>query len=148
MNNKKISKFEKEIKNMSEPEKEFFINSIGYRVRKLRLEHGFSQLDLAKKAGAASYQNIQNVEKNIVKIPLFIDGLAKALGASIDYLITGEENPKNVNQISFFSVDSLIKHDLDSDYHLVKIKKDELLFVPQGVEILGKVDNVFIGHTN
>jgi transcriptional regulator with XRE-family HTH domain len=143
MNNKKISKFEKEIKNMSEPEKELFINSIGYRVRKLRLEHGFSQLVLAKKAGATSYQSIQNVEKNIVKIPLFIDGLAKALGASIDYLINGEGNP-----ISFFSVDSLIKYDLNSDYHLVKIKKDELLCVPQGVEILGKVDNVFIGHKN
>ena len=148
MNNKKISKFEKEIQNMSEPKKERYINSIGYRVRKLRLEHGFSQLDLAEKAGAVSHQNIQSVEKNKVKIPLFIDGLAKALGASIDYLITGEENPKNVNQISFFSVESVIKYDLNSDYHLVKIKKDEQLFVPQGVEILGKVDKVFIGHTN
>ena len=144
MNNKKISKFEKKIKNMSEPEKELFINSIGYRVRKLRLEHGFSQLDLAKKAGAASYQSIQNVEKNIVKIPHFIKGLAKVLGTSTDYLITGEGNPKNVNQISFFSVDSLIKYDLNSDYHLVKIKKDGQLFVPQGVEILGKVDKVFL----
>ena len=106
MNNKKISKIEKKIEketiNMSESEKELFFKSIGYRVLKLRLEHGFSQLNLAKKAGAASYQSIQNVEKNKVKIPRFIDELAKALGASTDYLINGEGNPKNVNQISFF----------------------------------------------
>ena len=98
-----------------------------------------------------TYQNIQFCESGKIKMPRYINELAESLGTSIEYLVKGEAKPNVVRlqqHISIVSVDSPIKPDSNFDYHLVKIEKGQKLFVPQGTEVVGKVNKVFIGHTN
>ena len=124
--------------------------SLGTRVRALRLELGWTQTDLANMAGV-TYQNIQFCESGKIKMPRYINELAESLGTSIEYLVKGEAKPNVVRlqqHISIVSVDSPIKPDSNFEYHLVKIEKGQKLFVPQGTEVVGKVNKVFIGHTN
>ena len=150
LNAKVARKIDKKVKDMNEAEKEIYLNSLGYRIFKKRLERGWSQPDLANMAGV-TYQNIQFAEDNKVKMPRYIRELSESLGTSIEYLINGEEEPNVVRleqHVSIVSVDTPIKPDTNSDYHLVKIKKGEPLFVPKGAEIVGQVNKVFIGHTN
>jgi DNA-binding XRE family transcriptional regulator len=125
-------------------------NSLGYRVKMLRKEKGWSQTDLANMADV-TYQNIQFCENNKIKMPRYIKELAESLGTSIEYLVSGETEPNviRINQhISIVSVDTPVKPDPNFDYHLVKIEKGQPLFVPKGAEIVGQVNKVFIGHSN
>jgi transcriptional regulator with XRE-family HTH domain len=124
--------------------------SLGQRVRDLRNKKGWTQTDLANMAGV-TYQNIQFCENDKIKMPRYIKELAESLGTSIEYLVKGEEEPNVVHiqqHISIVSVDTPVKPDPNYDYHLVKIKKNEPLFVPKGAEIVGQVNKVFVGHTN
>jgi transcriptional regulator with XRE-family HTH domain len=125
-------------------------SSLGQRVRDLRNKKGWTQTDLANMAGV-TYQNIQFCENDKIKMPRYINELAESLGTSIEYLVKGEEEPNVVHiqqHISIVSVDTPVKPDPNYDYHLVKIKKNEPLFVPKGAEIVGQVNKVFVGHTN
>ena len=125
-------------------------SSLGQRVRDLRNAKGWTQTDLANMAGV-TYQNIQFCENDKIKMPRYIKELAESLGTSIEYLVKGEEQPNVVHiqqHISIVSVDNPVKPDPNYDYHLVKIKKNEPLFVPKGAEIVGQVNKVFVGHTN
>ena len=125
-------------------------NSLGYRVKMLRKEKGWSQTDLANMADV-TYQNIQFCENNKIKMPRYIKELAESLGTSIEYLVSGETEPNviRINQhISIVSVDTPVKPDPNFDYHLVKIEKGQPVFVPKGAEIVGQVNKVFIGHSN
>ena len=149
-NNKIQSKIDKKVKNMTDLEKEIYLNSLGGRIFLKRIAKDWSQPDLANMAGV-TYQNIQFAEDNKVKMPRYIRELSESLGTSIEYLINGEEEPNVVRleqHVSIVSVDTPIKPDTNSDYHLVKIKKGEPLFVPKGAEIVGQVNKIFIGHTN
>ena len=125
-------------------------SSLGQRVRDLRNAKGWTQTDLANMAGV-TYQNIQFCENDKIKMPRYIKELAESLGTSIEYLVKGEEQPNVVHiqqHISIVSVDNPVKPDPNYDYNLVKVKKGEPLFVPKGAEIVGKVNKVFVGHTN
>ncbi len=125
-------------------------SSLGQRVRDLRNAKGWTQTDLANMAGV-TYQNIQFCENDKIKMPRYIKELAESLGTSIEYLVKGEEQPNVVHiqqHISIVSVDNPVKPDPNYDYHLVKVKKGEPLFVPNGAEIVGQVNKVFVGHTN
>jgi transcriptional regulator with XRE-family HTH domain len=125
-------------------------SSLGQRVRDLRNKKGWTQTDLANMAGV-TYQNIQFCENDKIKMPRYIKELAESLGTSIEYLVKGEEEPNVIHiqqHISIVSVDTPVKPDPNYDYHLVKIKKNEPLFVPKGAEIVGQVNKVFVGHTN
>ena len=125
-------------------------SSLGQRVRELRNKKGWTQTDLANMAGV-TYQNIQFCENDKIKMPRYINELAEYLGTSIEYLVKGEEEPNVIHiqqHISIVSVDTPVKPDPNYDYHLVKIKKNEPLFVPKGAEIVGQVNKVFVGHTN
>ena len=125
-------------------------SSLGQRVRDLRNAKGWTQTDLANMAGV-TYQNIQFCENDKIKMPRYIKELAESLGTSIEYLVKGEEQPNVVHiqqHISIVSVDNPVKPDPNYDYHLVKVKKGEPLFVPKGAEIVGQVNKVFVGHTN
>ena len=124
--------------------------TLGQRVRDLRNAKGWTQTDLANMAGV-TYQNIQFCENDKIKMPRYIKELAESLGTSIEYLVKGEEQPNVVHiqqHISIVSVDNPVKPDPNYDYHLVKVKKGEPLFVPKGAEIVGQVNKVFVGHTN
>jgi len=126
------------------------LNTLGQRVKDLRNSKGWTQTDLANMAGV-TYQNIQFCENNKIKMPRYIKELAESLGTSIEYLVKGEEEPNVIHiqqHISIVSVDTPVKPDPNFDYHLVKIKKNESLFVPKGAEIVGQVNKVFVGHTN
>ena len=143
-------KINKKVQDMNDLEKNIYLNSLGFRIFFKRLERGWSQPDLANMAGV-TYQNIQFAEDNKVKMPRYIRELAESLDTSIEYLINGEEEPNVVRleqHISIVSVDTPVKPDPNYDYHLVKIKKNEPLFVPKGAEIVGQVNKVFVGHTN
>ena len=143
-------KIEKRCKEMTESEKNDFLNSLGGRIFMLRINKDWSQPDLANAAGV-TYQNIQFAEKNVVGMPRYIKELSEALDTSIEYLVNGETEPNVVRlqqHISIVSVDQPIKPDANFEYHLVKIEKGQKLFVPQGTEVVGKVNKVFIGHTN
>jgi len=125
-------------------------SSLGQRVRDLRNAKGWTQTDLANMAGV-TYQNIQFCENDKIKMPRYIKELAESLGTSIEYLVKGEEQPNVVHiqqHISIVSVDNPVKPDPNYDYHLVKVKKGEPLFVPKEAEIVGQVNKVFVGHTN
>ena len=125
-------------------------SSLGQRVRDLRNAKGWTQTDLANMAGV-TYQNIQFCENDKIKMPRYIKELAESLGTSIEYLVKGEEQPNVVHiqqHISIVSVDNPVKPDPNYDYHLVKVKKGEPLFVPKGAEIVGQVNKVFVCHTN
>lgn len=125
-------------------------SSLGQRVRDLRNAKGWTQTDLANMAGV-TYQNIQFCENDKIKMPRYIKELAESLGTSIEYLVKGEEQPNVIHiqqHISIVSVDNPVKPDPNYDYHLVKVKKGEPLFVPKGAEIVGQVNKVFVGHTN
>jgi len=117
-------------------------SSLGQRVRDLRNAKGWTQTDLANMAGV-TYQNIQFCENDKIKMPRYIKELAESLGTSIEYLVKGEEQPNVVHiqqHISIVSVDNPVKPDPNYDYHLVKVKKGEPLFVPKGAEIVGQVN--------
>jgi len=125
-------------------------STLGQRVKDLRNAKGWTQTDLANMAGV-TYQNIQFCENDKIKMPRYIKELAESLGTSIEYLVKGEEQPNVVHiqqHISIVSVDNPVKPDPNYDYHLVKVKKGEPLFVPKGAEIVGQVNKVFVGHTN
>lgn len=125
-------------------------SSLGQRVKDLRNAKGWTQTDLANMAGV-TYQNIQFCESDKIKMPRYIKELAESLGTSIEYLVKGEEQPNVVHiqqHISIVSIDNPVKPDPNFDYHLVKVKKGEPLFVPKGAEIVGQVNKVFVGHTN
>lgn len=63
------------------------------RIRKLRLEHGMSQEDLAKKVGYKGRSMIARVESGQVDISQSkVKAFAAALDTTIDYLMDGREN--------------------------------------------------------
>jgi transcriptional regulator with XRE-family HTH domain len=145
MIDKKIAK-----KNVREPKKEIDPNTLGGRVRWMRKSKGWSQTDLANMCGV-TYQNIQNCEMNAIKMPRYIKEIANALDTSIEYLVKGETQPNVVHvpeNITLVSADTPIKPDSDADYYVVKVKKNKQLFLPSGAEKVGKVNKVFIGHSN
>ncbi|KAF0138383.1 MAG: SOS-response transcriptional repressor [Rhodospirillaceae bacterium] len=63
--------------------------SIGERVKKLRLERGFSQNVLAEACGCTQ-SNIANLENGRTGLPRYIRELAKVLEVSPEWLQTGE----------------------------------------------------------
>ena len=126
------------------------VNTLGQRVKLLRKQKGWTQADLATEAGV-TYQNIQHCEHDKIAMPRYIKELADALGTSIQYLVDGEVEPNVVRihqHISILSIDTPIKPEKDCDFYVVKVLKDEKLFVPQGAEIVGQVNKIFVGHNN
>tara|TARA_R100001530_G_scaffold105452_1_gene73607 strand:- start:67 stop:528 length:462 start_codon:yes stop_codon:yes gene_type:complete len=122
---------------------------LGDRVKWKRKAMGYSQPDLAKLCDVST-SNINNIERHLVGLPRYIKRLADVLDTSIEYLVNGQTDPSVVHiaqHISLLSVDTPIKPELkDFDYHIVKIKKGQQLFVPKEVDVIGKVEEIFIGH--
>lgn len=67
-------------------------NSLGSRVRRLRLEKGWSQSDLAGRLPDVRQQSIDQLEQDKVVRPRFLPELAKILGTTPEWLLSGEGN--------------------------------------------------------
>jgi len=122
--------------------------TLGQRVKWMRKTKGWSQTDLANKCGI-TYQNIQNVEKGRVQMPQYIQSLATALETTIEYLIKGEVEPNVVRlpeTYSLVSLSSPIMPDKNVEYYVVKINKEDQLFLPDNAEKVSKVQRIFISH--
>jgi len=63
--------------------------SMGERVRRLRLEKGWSQSELATRLPEVKQQSIDQLEQGKVRRPRYLPELAKALGSSAQWLLTG-----------------------------------------------------------
>jgi len=126
------------------------VKTLGERVKLLRKDKGLTQSELAGLAGV-TYQNIQFCESGRIKVPRYIKELADALGTSVQYLLDGELEPNVVRiqqHISLVAVDTPVTPDLKSDFYLVKIKKNDRLYLPEGATTIGKVNKIFSGHSN
>ena len=122
--------------------------TIGERVKWMRKAKGWSQTNLANLCGV-TYQNIQNVEMGRISMPRYIQDLATALETTVEYLIKGEEEPNVVRLPETYSLVSLsnpIMPDKDVEYYVVKIKKEDQLFLPDNAEKVSKVQRIFISH--
>lgn len=72
--------------------------TIGEKVKKLRIEQGLTQKELAEKCGYGSLSAINKIELGLSTPPLAsVEQLAKALGVSPAYL-TGWEYYDNTNE--------------------------------------------------
>lgn len=70
---------------------------INEKIRKLRLDCGMTQAELAKAIGYTSGSAITLIEKGQRDIPQRkISSFAKALGVSSEYLVSGEDDKKEV----------------------------------------------------
>ncbi len=63
---------------------------LGQRVREMREKKGWSQNDLAARLPGVRQQSIDQLERGHVKRPRFLPELADALGAPLQWLLTGE----------------------------------------------------------
>ncbi len=72
--------------------------SLGDRIKERRLELGWTQDVLAEKAGISKgfLSDVENSKRNISADTLL--DLAKVLGLSLDYLMTGEDDEKKVRE--------------------------------------------------
>ncbi len=63
-------------------------HNLGQNIKKLRLKHGLSQDELARKAGIP-YTTLTKVETSVIKKPsvFIVAKLAKTLGVSIENLL-------------------------------------------------------------
>ncbi len=71
------------------------MDTTGNRIKKLRIEHGLSQEDLAKKLGYSHKSAINKIELNINGVPASkIVLLSKIFGVSISYLLCDDVSPE------------------------------------------------------
>jgi transcriptional regulator with XRE-family HTH domain len=78
---------------MSQPDNEVIAPGLGKRLTELREARGFTQRQLAEKAGlsAAFLSEVENGKRNLSSGKLL--RLADELGGSLDYLMRGEQAP-------------------------------------------------------
>src|SRR5688572_13622788 len=69
------------------------LKAIGQRVLTKRKEKGWTQSELADRAGLKA-QTVSNVERGVQAPKNSLLGLAKALGESTDYILEGQEHER------------------------------------------------------
>lgn len=85
---------------------------IGERVKKYRLDKGFSLSELAERAGVAkSY--LSSIERNIQSNPSiqFLEKISSVLGVSLEDLLSEEQNDENELDSSWIE---LVREAMDS----------------------------------
>ena len=118
------------------------------RLKKLRKSKGLSQTAVGNMVGVA-WQNIQNIETGKVVRPRYINELAEALETSVGFLTNGQEKPEVVKikeHVSMVGVDTAVVPEKDCDFFIIKIKKEEKLFLAENCELVGKVNRIFVSH--
>ncbi|SFF68251.1 Helix-turn-helix [Clostridium cadaveris] len=100
------------------------INSIGENIRKIRIEKGLTQKELAKKSGVSlSALNKYEREDRIPKIDA-IEKISEALNIQIDYLLGKTEFKKFDSQIMLDDIKHLIEKTDNSDEEFSKLVRN------------------------
>jgi len=123
-------------------------NTLGSRIEWKMKALGFSQRQLAKECDVPK-SSINNAIKNKVKMPSYLKKLAEVLETNVNYLLTGEIDPTVVHipvNTSLLACDTPVRPNNDVDYHIVSIKAGERLYTPNGVEHIGIISDIYIGH--
>lgn len=102
--------------------------TIGERIKQKRLEMGYSQDELAKRAGYKSRSSINKIELSRDLPTNKIEIVAKALECSPSYLMGWEEIEENTNlDIALSNMDKRIKEYALKLNELQKEKQDQII---------------------
>jgi len=120
------------------------MSELATRVKKLRLEQGLSQTQLADKLGI-NYMNIANIETGRVTNPRYLSQLAEELLTTTSYLLDGKATNKVQIEkpVHIVSITDEIKHDPNKDYWVVEIDKGEKLFLTDDAKQVSKIKKIF-----
>ncbi len=82
-----------------------YLQSMGLKIKDLRIKKGYTQDELAQKMGYISRSTINKIEKGLVDMPQSkLQKIAQVLDTTIFYLIGLNDNPNgNKNKISIIS---------------------------------------------
>jgi transcriptional regulator with XRE-family HTH domain len=139
---------EKQIHEIMPKEKDTKHNTMGSRIEWKMKALGLNQRQLGQVCDVPK-SSINNAIKDKVKMPSYIKKLAEVLETNVNYLLTGEIDPTVVHvpaNTSLLACDTPVRPNDDVDYHIVSIKKGERLYTPKGVEHIGIISDVYIGH--
>jgi transcriptional regulator with XRE-family HTH domain len=139
---------EKQIHEIMPKKKDTKHNTIGDRIEWKMKTLGLKQKDLAKMCDVPT-SSINNAIRNIVAMPRYIKKIAEVLDTSVEYLVNGEIDPTVVHipaNTSLLACDTPVRPDDNVEYHIVSIKKGDRLYTPKGVEHIGTISDVYIGH--
>jgi len=119
---------------------------IGIRVKKLMDEKGLKQQQLGDLIGGVSHQSIHNLcSGKIRKAPRYVDKLAKVLGVTVDYLMSGELAPyQKTEQIhELLATDRPTNFDFTESIWVVSVPVGEELIVPAHAKIHARIIKKF-----
>jgi len=120
------------------------MSNLATRVKKLRLEKGFSQTQLADKLGI-SYMNIANIETNRVTNPRYLSQLAEELETTTSFLLDGKATNKvQVEKpVHIVTLTEAIVRDPNKDYWVVEVDKKEKLFLTDDAKQISQIKQIF-----
>ena len=120
------------------------MEKLGDRVKKLRLDMGLTQAQVADILGK-SYVNIANVESNRVTNPRYLSALAKTLNTTASFLVDGVTTNKVVvnTPVHMVAVDKEITIDPTKKLYIVEVDKKDKLFLTGSAKTVGKVKKIY-----
>jgi|TARA_R110000787_G_scaffold60712_2_gene137693 transcriptional regulator with XRE-family HTH domain len=122
------------------------VETIGDRVKALRLAKGLKQRELAALIGNLSFQNIGNLEQNKIKTaPRYINELAKVLGVTVDYLQRGQTHHYQVNDEihDLLATDRPVDLDFNQSIWVVSVPEGVELTLPAKATVNGRIIKKF-----
>jgi transcriptional regulator with XRE-family HTH domain len=87
-------------------------HGIGARVRQLREERGWSQVELASHLPGVKQQSVDQLEQGKVSRPRFLPELATAFSTSVQWLLTGEGAKNQKKTLSDTALDIELLRDV------------------------------------
>jgi transcriptional regulator with XRE-family HTH domain len=115
---------------------------IGIRVKKLMDDKGLKQQQLGDLIGGVSHQSIHNLTSGkIHKAPRYVDKLAKVLGVTVDYLMSGETAPyQTVEQThDLLATDRPTEIDFNDSVWVISVPVGEELILPAHTKMHARV---------
>jgi len=119
---------------------------IGDRVKKLMQAKGLKQQELGDLIGGVSHQSIYNLTSGKVrKAPRYVDKLAKVLGVSVDFLMTGETaRYQTTDQVhELLATDRPTDIDFSESVWVVTVPVGEELILPAHAKIQARIIKKF-----
>ncbi|MBO6015352.1 MAG: helix-turn-helix domain-containing protein [Oscillospiraceae bacterium] len=105
--------------------------TFGQRVKHLRAKNNMTQEELAKRVGYTSKSTIAKIEADKVgAVSDKLSELAEALGTTADYLLGGDEEPKEIKEVQ------RIMKRIDND------KRNQILTFARYIEVLAQNSDI------